>query len=224
LEEVGVRLAAMRKTLKPHLGQGAVVVCAADHGVVAEGVSAYPAEVTAQMVRNFRAGGAAINQMARVADAKVFVLDVGVKGLEAASTHSRKVRAGTGNIALEPAMTLTEAEQALQAGADMARQAIAQGATLLAAGDMGIGNTTAALTAALLGLEAEAVTGRGTGVDEARYQRKLEVVRTALERAQARLGELPQADPLALLAELGGWRSRPSPGSSWRGPRPACPW
>ena len=204
LEEVGVRLAAMRKTLKPHLGQGAVVVCAADHGVVAEGVSAYPAEVTAQMVRNFRAGGAAINKMARVADAKVFVLDVGVKGLEAVSTHSRKVRAGTGNIALEPAMTLTEAEQALQAGADMARQAIAQGATLLAAGDMGIGNTTAALTAALLGLEAEAVTGRGTGVDEARYQRKLEVVRTALERAQARLGELPQADPLALLAELGG--------------------
>jgi len=203
LEEMGVRLAAMQKTLKPRLGQGAVVVCAADHGVVAEGVSAYPAEVTAQMLLNFQAGGAAINQIARASDAQVYVLDVGINS---PVPSPERVRSGTGNIALEPAMTLTEAEQALQAGAEMARQAIAQGATILAAGDMGIGNTTAAaaLTAALLGLEARAVTGRGTGVDEARYQKKLEVVRAALERAQARLGELPRADPLALLAELGG--------------------
>lgn len=203
LEEMGVRLAAMQKTLKPRLGQGAVVVCAADHGVVAEGVSAYPAEVTAQMLLNFQAGGAAINQIARASDAQVYVLDVGINS---PVPSPQRVRSGTGNIALEPAMTLTEAEQALQAGAEMARQAIAQGATILAAGDMGIGNTTAAaaLTAALLGLEARAVTGRGTGVDEARYQKKLEVVRAALERAQARLGELPRADPLALLAELGG--------------------
>jgi len=203
LEELGVRLAAIQKTLKPRLGRGAVVVCAADHGVVAEGVSAYPSEVTAQMLLNFQAGGAAINQIARASDAQVYVLDVGINS---PVPSPERVRSGTGNIARGAAMTLTEAEQALQAGADMARQAIAQGATLLAAGDMGIGNTTAAaaLTAALLGLEAQAVTGRGTGVDEARYQRKLEVVRTALERAQARLGELPQADPLALLAELGG--------------------
>ena len=203
LEELGVRLAAIQKTLKPRLGRGAVVVCAADHGVVAEGVSAYPSEVTAQMLLNFQAGGAAINQIARASDAQVYLLDVGINS---PVPSPERVRSGTGNIARGAAMTLTEAEQALQAGADMARQAIAQGATLLAAGDMGIGNTTAAaaLTAALLGLEAEAVTGRGTGVDEARYQRKLEVVRTALERAQARLGELPQADPLALLAELGG--------------------
>jgi nicotinate-nucleotide--dimethylbenzimidazole phosphoribosyltransferase len=203
LEELGVRLAAIQKTLKPRLGRGAVVVCAADHGVVVEGVSAYPSEVTAQMLLNFQAGGAAINQIARASDAQVYLLDVGINS---PVPSPERVRSGTGNIARGAAMTLTEAEQALQAGADMARQAIAQGATLLAAGDMGIGNTTAAaaLTAALLGLEAEAVTGRGTGVDEARYQRKLEVVRTALERAQARLGELPQADPLALLAELGG--------------------
>jgi len=203
LEELGVRLAAIQKTLKPRLGRGAVVVCAADHGVVVEGVSAYPSEVTAQMLLNFQVGGAAINQIARASDAQVYLLDVGINS---PVPSPERVRSGTGNIARGAAMTLTEAEQALQAGADMARQAIAQGATLLAAGDMGIGNTTAAaaLTAALLGLEAEAVTGRGTGVDEARYQRKLEVVRTALERAQARLGELPQADPLALLAELGG--------------------
>jgi nicotinate-nucleotide--dimethylbenzimidazole phosphoribosyltransferase len=203
LEEMGVRLAAMQKTLKPRLGQGAVVVCAADHGVAAEGVSAYPAEVTAQMLLNFQAGGAAINQIARASDAQVYVLDVGINS---PVLSPERVRSGTGNIVRGAAMTLTEAEQALQAGAEVARQAIAQGATLLAAGDMGIGNTTAAaaLTAALLGLEARAVTGRGTGVDEARYQKKLEVVRAALERAQARLGELPRADPLALLAELGG--------------------
>ncbi|MGK0617963.1 nicotinate-nucleotide--dimethylbenzimidazole phosphoribosyltransferase [Meiothermus cerbereus] len=203
LEEVGVRLAAMQKTLKPRLGQGAVVVCAADHGVAAEGVSAYPSEVTAQMLLNFQAGGAAINQIARASDAQVYVLDVGINS---PVPSPERVRSGTGNIVRGAAMTLTEAEQALQAGAKMARQAIAQGATLLAAGDMGIGNTTAAaaLTAALLGLEARAVTGRGTGVDEARYQKKLEVVRIALERAQARLGALPRADPLALLAELGG--------------------
>jgi nicotinate-nucleotide--dimethylbenzimidazole phosphoribosyltransferase len=103
-------------------------------------------------------------------------------------------------------MTLSEARRAIRVGAETAREAIAGGATLLAAGDMGIGNTTAAaaLTAALLGLEAEAVTGRGTGVDDARYKHKLEVVRAALSRAQAHLGELKEADPLALLAELGG--------------------
>ena len=203
LEEMGVRLAAMQKTLKPRLGQGAVVVCAADHGVVAEGVSAYPAEVTAQMLLNFQAGGAAINQIARASDAQVYVLDVGINS---PVPSPERVRSGTGNIARGAAMTLTEAEQALQAGAQMARQAIAQGATILAAGDMGIGNTTAAaaLTAALLGLEAQAVTGRGTGVDDVRYGRKLEVVRAALHRAQARLGDLAQAEPLEVLAELGG--------------------
>jgi nicotinate-nucleotide--dimethylbenzimidazole phosphoribosyltransferase len=203
LEELGVRLAAIQKTLKPRLGRGAVVVCAADHGVVAEGVSAYPSEVTAQMLLNFQAGGAAINQIARASDAQVYLLDVGINS---PVPSPERVRSGTGNIARGAAMTLTEAEQALQAGAQMARQAIAQGATILAAGDMGIGNTTAAaaLTAALLGLEAEAVTGRGTGVDDVRYGRKLEVVRAALRRAQARLGDLAQAEPLEVLAELGG--------------------
>ncbi len=206
LEELGVRLAAIQRTLQPRLGRGAVVVCAADHGVVAEGVSAYPAEVTAQMVLNFQAGGAAINQIAQAALAEVLVLDVGVRGSQLGAGLGVRVRNGTGNIRQEPAMTLAEAEQAIWAGAEMARAAIAGGATLLAAGDMGIGNTTAAaaLTAALLGLPAEAVTGRGTGVDEDGYRRKLEVVRAALGRAQARLGELSSADPVAVLAELGG--------------------
>ncbi|GIW29280.1 MAG: nicotinate-nucleotide--dimethylbenzimidazole phosphoribosyltransferase [Meiothermus sp.] len=203
LEELGVRLAAIQQTLRPTLGKGAVIVCAADHGVAAEGVSAYPSEVTAQMLLNFRAGGAAINQIARAADAQVYVLDVGINS---PVPSPERVRSGTGNIAQEAAMTRAEAEQAIRVGAEAARRAIAEGATLLAAGDMGIGNTTAAaaLTAALLGLEAEAVTGRGTGVDEARYQQKVQVVRRALQRAQSRLGDLTQAGPLELLTELGG--------------------
>ncbi|MER3480663.1 MAG: nicotinate-nucleotide--dimethylbenzimidazole phosphoribosyltransferase [Meiothermus sp.] len=217
LEELGVRLAAIQQTLHPRLDKGAVVVCAADHGVVAEGVSAYPAEVTFQMVRNFLAEGAAINRMARAAQAEVYVLEVGVRGefpptapWRGVGTLSRfiqaKVRPGSGNLVREPAMSRREAVQAIEAGQRAAQRAIAEGATILAAGDMGIGNTTAAaaLTAALLGQEAEAVTGRGTGVDEARYQKKLQVVRTALRRVQARLGDLSQADPLEVLAELGG--------------------
>ncbi|RDI94774.1 nicotinate-nucleotide--dimethylbenzimidazole phosphoribosyltransferase [Meiothermus sp. QL-1] len=207
LETLGVRLAAIQQTLKPSLGPGAVVVCVADHGVAAEGVSAYPARVTAQMVQNFARGGAAINQMARACGAEVLVLDVGVaEEVEAPGVLRRRVRPGSGNIVREPAMTRTEAQAALEAGREAARMALQAGATLLAAGDMGIGNTTAAsaLTAALLGLPAEAVTGRGTGVDEAGYARKLEAVRTALARAQARLGDLQRAEPLALLAELGG--------------------
>lgn len=208
LEEAGVRLAAIQKTLRPELGPGAVVVCAADHGVAAEGVSAYPAEVTPQMVLNFLSGGAAINQIARASAAEVYVLDVGVRGEFPA--HERliqaKVREGSGNIAVEPAMTTALAMRAFEAGAQAAERAIGEGATLLAAGDMGIGNTTAAaaLTAALLGLPAEAVTGRGTGVDEAGYARKVAVVQRALSRASATLGDLAKADPLEILAELGG--------------------
>ena len=209
LEEAGVRLAAIQRTERPRLGPGAVVVAAADHGVTAEGVSAYPAEVTPQMVLNFLAGGAAVNQIARTAGAEVYVLDVGVNGPEFPA-HERlipaRLRAGTGNLAREPAMRPAEAMAALQAGENAARRAIGEGATVLAAGDMGIGNTTAAaaLTAALLGLPAAEVTGRGTGVDEAAYARKVAVVERALARAAAELGDLAKADPLDVAAQLGG--------------------
>ena len=209
LEEVGVRLAAIQRTDRPHLGRGAVVVAAADHGVTAEGVSAYPAEVTPQMVLNFLAGGAAINQIARAAEAEVYVLDVGVNGPEFPA-HERliatRIRPGSGNITREPAMSLAEAMAALQAGENAARRAISEGATLLAAGDMGIGNTTAAaaLTAAFLNLPAEEVTGRGTGVDDEVYRRKVEVVSHALQRARVEIGDLQKADPLEVAAQLGG--------------------
>ncbi len=209
LEELGVRLAAIQRTDRPRLGRGAVVVAAADHGVTVEGVSAYPAEVTPQMVLNFLAGGAAVNQIARVAEAEVYVLDVGVSGPAFPARErliAARVRSGTGNIAREPAMSPAEAIVALQAGENAARRAISEGATLLAAGDMGIGNTTAAaaLTAAFLNLPAEEVTGRGTGVDDEAYRRKVDVVSRALQRARAEVGDLRKADPLEVAAQLGG--------------------
>jgi len=209
MEELSVRLAAITRSLKPRLGRGAVIVAAADHGVTAEGVSAYPAEVTPQMVLNFLAGGAAINQIARVAEAEVYVLDVGVSGPEFPAHDqliAARIRLGTGNIAREPAMSPAEAMAALQAGENAARRAISEGATMLAAGDMGIGNTTAAaaLTAALLGLSAAEVTGRGTGINDEIYKRKIAVVAQALERAGAEVGNLQNADPLEVAAQLGG--------------------
>ncbi len=202
LEEVALRLAAIQGRVQPELGRGAVVVCAADHGVVAEGVSAYPQEVTRQMVLNFLQGGAAINQFAQVADCEVYVLDVGVVG--ALPDHPRllkaKVREGTANLAQGPAMRLEEAERALQAGRLAARRALEAGATVLAAGDMGIGNTTAAaaLTAALLDLPPEKVVGRGTGVREEGLRRKREAVARALARLRPGMG------PLEVASEVGG--------------------
>ncbi len=209
LEALAARLAAIQGTERPALGPGAVVVAAADHGVAAEGVSAYPPEVTYQMVLNFLAGGAAINQIAAEADARVYVLDVGVNGPafpEAEGLIRARVRPGTGNLVREPAMREEEAESAFSAGYEAGKRALEEGATLLAAGDMGIGNTTAAaaLTAAFLGLSPAEVTGRGTGVEGAAYARKLRAVEAALGRARAALGPLEEAPPLRVAAELGG--------------------
>lgn len=208
LEEVGVRLAGVLGTVRPVLADAAVIVCAGDHGVTEEGVSAFPAEVTPQMVLNFLSRGAAINQIARSVGATVVVLDAGVNG--ELPDHPKLLRAnvrkGTGNIAREPAMSREEAERAIAAGMEAARIAYDEGATVLAAGDMGIGNTTvaSALTAALTGRPAAEVTGRGTGVDEATRARKAAVVERAVDRARRRLGDLREADPVDVLAELGG--------------------
>jgi len=209
LEELAARIAAIQGTDRPRLGPGAVVVAAADHGVAAEGVSAYPPEVTHQMVLNFLAGGAAINQIAAGADARVYVLDVGVNGPGFPETERlirARVRPGTANFVRGPAMTEEEAEAALWAGYESGKKALEDGATMLAAGDMGIGNTTAAaaLTAAFLGLPAAEVTGRGTGVDGATYAKKVRAVEAALERARGVLGPLEEAPPLKVAAELGG--------------------
>jgi nicotinate-nucleotide--dimethylbenzimidazole phosphoribosyltransferase len=204
LERIGVQLAGITGRCPPPVPEPVTVaVFAADHGVVAEGVTAWPQEVTAQMVANFCAGGAAINVLARHMGAQVIVVDVGVATAipsDAPGLLHRAVRAGTGNIAVEAAMTPEQVRSALDVGADVATQAAATGARMLVTGDMGIGNTTAsaAIIAAITGLPATTVTGRGAGADDAILARKTEVVERARQRIPA------PADPLLVLAELGG--------------------
>jgi nicotinate-nucleotide--dimethylbenzimidazole phosphoribosyltransferase len=199
LEDVGIRLAGIAGTCPPPVPEPVVVaVFAGDHGVVEEGVTPWPQEVTAQMVAAFCAGGAAVNVLARHAGAEVVVVDVGVAAelSPAPGLLLRKVRRGTANLATGPAMTADEAQRALDVGAEVAAQAVGGGARCLVTGDMGIGNTTpsAALVAAYTGRPATEVTGRGTGVDDETFARKVAVV----ERAVARL----EGDPLAAVGGL----------------------
>ena len=184
LEALSVQLAAATGQARPSVSRKAVIVMAGDHGVAAEGVSAYPAEVTPQMVLNFVHGGAAINVLARQANARVVVVDVGVAadlpavpGLEL-----RKVARGTQNMARGPAMTRAQAEAAVAAGLDVVRAEIAKGLDLVATGDMGIGNTTpsSAIVAVMTGRPVAQVTGRGTGVDDAGLSRKVAIIERAL--------------------------------------------
>lgn len=207
LEQVGVWLAACQGVCPPRpLGRPRVVVFAADHGIARHGVSAYPPEVTGQMVANFLAGGAAVNALAAVAGATVRVADLAVDaprdatGLPAQVTR-HKVRRSSGRIDLEDALSQTEVEAALAAGRAIADEEVDGGADLLIAGDMGIGNTTPAsvLVAALTGAEPVAVVGRGTGVDDAGWMRKAAAVRDALRRARR-----ARHDPVALLRTVAG--------------------
>ncbi len=202
LEALSARLAAVQGTVKPTITNKAVVVFVADHGVTAAGVSAYPKGVTAGMVRNFLAGGAAINALARTAGAELLVVDVGVDANLGShpGLWSRKIARGTRNMLDGPAMTRTETEAACGVGLEAAQTLAAQGGTLLAGGEMGIGNTTpaAALTAWFTGCAARDVVGRGTGVDDEGLARKIRVVEQALATHQG------VADPLDALARLGG--------------------
>ncbi|MBL7502381.1 nicotinate-nucleotide--dimethylbenzimidazole phosphoribosyltransferase [Frankia sp. CNm7] len=211
LEAVSVRLAALAGTVPgPVPAAPAVAVFVGDHGVHAQGVSPWPREVTGQMVANFLAGGAVVNALARQVGATVRVVDVGMSAEASAVVGAapgldrRSVRAGTGDIAVEPAMTRDQALRAVAAGAEVAGELIRAGHDLLVTGDMGIANTTpsAALVAALLGADPVAVTGRGTGVDDETLARKVGVVRRAVTRATS-AGAGP-GDPLGVLAALGG--------------------
>jgi nicotinate-nucleotide--dimethylbenzimidazole phosphoribosyltransferase len=202
LETLGVQLAAIAGQSPPPLpAPAAVAVFAADHGVLAEGVTPWPAEVTGQMVANFCAQGAAINVLARQAGARVVVVDVGVASEvdDHPALVRAKVRPGTANLAVEPAMSLDDAAAALDVGAGVAARLVGDGARALVTGEMGIGNTTpsAAVIAALTGRAAAEVTGRGTGIDDAMWARKAAVVERALGRFTSRA-------PLDVLAEVGG--------------------
>jgi nicotinate-nucleotide--dimethylbenzimidazole phosphoribosyltransferase len=183
----------------------AVYVFAADHGITGEGVSAYPREVTTQMVHNFLSGGAAINVLAKLHKVDLTVVDVGVDGeFENAPGLSRaKVRRGSRNFLREPAMNDDELNAALEAGFSMARVAKARGQRLAAVGEMGIGNTTSAsaITAALTGQRVEDVTGRGTGIDNSATFRKIRVIQQAL---QHHLGDRTDASPIEILSAVGG--------------------
>ena len=203
LEEMAARYTAIREEDSPRMTGKAVYVFAGDHGVVAEGVSAYPQEVTTHMVRTFLTGGAGINVLARAAGAEVSVVDIGMAQAlsDAPGLIQRCVRRGTGNLVLEPAMTLEEAEAAIGVGMEMAQAAHARGVSVVATGDMGIGNTTpsSALFAALLPAAAADVTGRGTGLDDAGLAHKVDVIIRALEHHA-----IGAEDPLAALAAVGG--------------------
>jgi nicotinate-nucleotide--dimethylbenzimidazole phosphoribosyltransferase len=204
LEDVSVRLAGMAGECPPPCPEpAAVAVFAADHGVHAQGVSAWPQEVTAQMVANIVDGGAAVNALARQVGADVVVVDVGVVGdlPEAPGLLARKVRRGTRDLSSEPAMTRVEAERAVVVGIEVARDLVAAGNRCLLVGDMGIANTTAsaALVAAFTGSKVLDVTGRGTGVDDPTWQRKIDVVGAALAHRPP-----DPEDALGTLASLGG--------------------
>jgi nicotinate-nucleotide--dimethylbenzimidazole phosphoribosyltransferase len=188
LEEVAARIAAIRRTPQPGRLEAAIIVAAADHGVAAEGVSAYPAEVTRQMLANFEAEGAAVSVLARVAGARVHVVDVGVGR-------------PTGNIASGAAMTRDDARRLAEQGIACAQELSGEGVGIVALGEMGIGNSTvaAALASALLGVDAERVCGRGTGIDDEGLQRKIRVVRAALAA-----NHVDRGDTLGVLAALGG--------------------
>ena len=208
LEELSIQLAAITGQVRPSLVRKAVIVMAADHGVTAEGVSAYPAAVTPQMVLNFLRGGAAINVLARQAGARVVVVDIGVaadldlsEAQRDAPLYTRKIAYGTQNMTHHPALTRGQAEAAIAEGLDVVNAEIANGLDLVGTGDMGIGNTTAsaAMTAALTGLPVAQVTGRGTGVDDAGLARKI----AAIERALA-VNQPNPRDPLDVLSKVGG--------------------
>jgi nicotinate-nucleotide--dimethylbenzimidazole phosphoribosyltransferase len=202
LEELAILLAGMTGDPFPDVVPPGVLVFAGDHGIVEEGVSAFPQEVTKQMVYNFVRGGAAINVFARQIGALLRVVDVGVAAdLETDGVWKKKVRYGTANFLREHAMTREEAHRCVEAGMEAAETIVAEGARLLIIGEMGIGNTTAssAMLAALTGADAEAVVGRGTGISDQAWQHKVQVVKEALA---ARKPDL--LDPLDVLEKVGG--------------------
>jgi nicotinate-nucleotide--dimethylbenzimidazole phosphoribosyltransferase len=202
LEDIAVRIAAIRGTPAPGRLPAAVVVAAADHGVAARGVSAYPQEVTAQMLTNFASGGAAICVLVRLAGADLHVFDLGVAGPPVAGTRDLRVGAGTADLTAGPAMTREQAERCLAAGAAAAAELAETGIGIVALGEMGIGNTTSAsaLAAAFLGAEPAAVCGPGTGLDAAGLERKVAAVRRALA-----VNAVDTGDPVGTLAALGGF-------------------
>jgi nicotinate-nucleotide--dimethylbenzimidazole phosphoribosyltransferase len=208
LEEIAARMVAIREQEATWPLNKSAYVFAADHGITVEGVSAYPSEVTHQMVLNFLSNGAAINVLARLHGAELVVVDVGVATdfQDVPGMLHRKVRAGTRNMLHEPAMTEEELATSLQVGLDLAAEARQQGRTLIAIGEMGIGNTTAAsaITAALTQRPVAAVTGKGTGLNQQGHAHKIRVLESIMSKHFASDSPDFRATPLQILRCLGG--------------------
>jgi nicotinate-nucleotide--dimethylbenzimidazole phosphoribosyltransferase len=204
LEDLSCQLAGIAATNNPHIHHKAIIVMAGDHGVVTEGVSAYPSEVTAQMMANFLAGGAAINVLARQVGARVVIVDMGVAARLPAHANLllHKIAPGTGNISRGPAMTRQQAIRSIQTGASVLQGELTRGLDLVATGDMGIGNTTpsAAIAAALTNQPAHLFIGSGAGVDDQGLNRKLSAVQRALK-----INQPDPLDGLDVLAKVGGF-------------------
>jgi nicotinate-nucleotide--dimethylbenzimidazole phosphoribosyltransferase len=203
LEDLAAQYCLISNTTRPIMGKKKIFTFAGDHGVAEEGVSAYPQEVTPQMVRNMLAGGAAVNILAGHAGAELSVIDIGVADplTDAPGLIRRKIKSGTDNMALGPAMSQEEASQAIETGIELALSAAADGVTLIGTGEMGIANTTpsSALFAVLLPCPVEDITGRGTGIDGTVLIRKIEVIKRAIKVNREKL-----TDPLNTLGALGG--------------------
>ncbi len=203
LEALAIRLAGLQGRAQPAIEQVAIALFAGDHGVVAEGVSAYPQAVTGQMLANFVAGGAAISVLARQLGARLEVIDLGLAHpVQLAGVRSLDLGPGTANFAVAPAMTAEQCAQALAAGREALQRAAADGAQLFIGGEMGIGNTTAAsaLASQLLERAPADLAGRGTGLDDAGVQRKAAVLAPALALHGAHCHS-----PLETLRRLGGF-------------------
>lgn len=204
LEELAIRLAAMQHSQTPVADKIAIRIFAADHGVAAEGVSAFPQAVTVEMIRNFASGGAAISQLADEIGADFAVVNLGT--VSPVSEHPKvlnyTISQGTQNFCLEAAMSSEQLERSLEAGKEIANIAAVQGTDIFIGGEMGIANTTtaAALACAVLREPAETLVGYGTGVDQNGLSRKVITVKKALEKHQALLG-----DPISILQCLGGF-------------------
>jgi nicotinate-nucleotide--dimethylbenzimidazole phosphoribosyltransferase len=203
LEELAIRVAGIRREVAPAIGRKVIVLAAADHGVAAQGVSAYPQDVTRQMMANFLAGGAAINVLAAHAGAHVRVVDAGVVG----DTPDRRVRVaktrgGTDDMSRGPAMPRDEAETLVWRGIGVANDECAAGAGMIALGDMGIGNTTAAaaIVSVLTGTPASVTAGRGTGIDDAAFQVKVSAIESAIA-----MNTPDASDGVDVLAKVGGF-------------------
>ena len=204
LESLSIQVAGIKGEPSPHIVQKVIFTLAGDHGVTQNGVSAYPSEVTPQMVYNFIRGGAAINVLARQVGARVIVADLGVaSNLERhPQLKDKKVALGTHNMAEGPAMSQEEAIRSIESGMELVEEELTKGIDILGTGDMGIGNTTpsSAITAALTGVDVAAVTGRGTGIDEEGWDRKKKVIRKALE-----INRPNPKDPIDVLSKVGGF-------------------